>query len=337
MDKKAYAKQRLKERTASKRFKLPEGETTFRVLPNKESEDEPEFSEYGMHSNVGPQNRYLRCGKKRSGKGDCWLCDKIAVLEESKKSSHRAAAEKMVRVEKFATQIAYVSDEKWLGPTLWEMPSSIANGLLGVMHRKNVSDLKKGYNLTVERVGTTFKGTKYGSLLVDDEPSKVPSSIVEKMKTFEELVPKYNETQQKSAYYGHEQDEDEEEEEAKKPKDEDEDEPEEEEETPKKPGKKPKDEDEDEPEEEDSEFQALEDEEEAPKPKKKPKDEDGDEDEPVEEEPEEEEVKPKKKRKKDEDEEEPEEPEEDEPEDEEDEPKPKKKDKKKPKHDEDDE
>jgi hypothetical protein len=296
------------------------------VLPNKLGDDHLDFFESGMHSNIGPQNRYLRCGKSRSGKGECWLCDKIAELGESKKSSHRAAAEKMVRVDKFATQISPISDDSWLPPTLFEMPNSVANGLLGIMHRKAVTDLKKGYNLTVDRVGTTFKGTKYGSLVVDDEKSKVPSKIVEAMKTFDELVPKYSEAKQKEAYYGHEQDEEDEEEVTKKPVD---DEEEEEEEKPKK-KKKPVDEDEEEPDEEDSEFEELADEEEEdekPKKKKKPADDEDEEEEPEEDEEEDEEEKPKKKKKPvDEDEEDALiEDEEEEEEDEEEEEKPKKK------------
>jgi len=331
MNKKEMIKQRLKERTASKRYTLKEGENTFRVLPNKRGEEHLDFFEYGMHSKIGPKLRYLRCGKKRNGKGECWQCDKNAELAESKKASHRAAAEATARIEKFATQISPIDDGTWLLPTLFEMPASLANALLGIMHRKAVTDLKKGYNLSVDRVGTTFKGTKYGSLVVDDEPSKVPSKIVEAMKTFDELVPKYSEAQQKEAYYGEEREEDEDEEETpkKKPAVEDDEEEEEEEETPKK-KKKPVVDEEEEADEEDSEFEELADEEEEETPKKKKKrvveeEEEEEETEEEEEEPEDEEETPKKKKRKVEEEEEEEEEETEEEEEEEETPKKKKK------------
>jgi hypothetical protein len=336
MDKKEAAAQKFKERTASKRFKLPEGNTTFRVLPNKRGLDKAEYIEYAMHSNVGARKAYLRCGKNIRGEGECWLCDElIPKLEKSGKSSHRALAEAMKRKECFAVQIAYKSEGKWVGPTLWEMSTGIANKLLNVMSRRDVSHPQKGYNLTISRQGTTMTSTKYGDIDRDDEKSEVDEDILAKLKTFKEVLRKYDEKVQQTEYYGHEQTEDEAEEEettSKKPADE-----EEEEETPKpkKPVKKPVEEEEEEPEPEEEE-------EETPKPKtgkKKPKDEEEEETEeeaeaeeddiPDLEEEEEETPKPKAGKKKPKDEEE----EESEPEEEEEEPKPKAG-KKKPKEEE---
>lgn len=210
MDKKELAKKKFKERTAAKRFKLPEGSTTFRVLPNKKGLDKAEYIEYAMHSNVGARNAYLRCGKNIRGEGECWLCDAlIPKLEKSGKSSHRAAAEKLKRKECFAVQIIYEADGQWVGPTLWEMSTGIANKLLNVMSRRDVSHPQKGYNLSITRTGTTMTGTRYGDIDRDDEKSEVPEELLEKLKTFGEVLRKYDEKVMKAEYYGHEQDDDE--------------------------------------------------------------------------------------------------------------------------------
>jgi hypothetical protein len=276
MDKKEAAKQKFNERTASKRFKLPEGDTTFRVMPNARGLEKAEYIEYRMHSNVGARKAYLRCGKKISGEGECWLCDEqIPKLEKSAKTSHKAAAEALKAKDCFAVQIIYVMDGKWVGPTLWEMSAGVANKLLGVMSRRDVSHPQKGYNLTISRKGTTMTTTKYGDIDRDDDRSEVPEKILARLKPFGEVLYKYDEAKQKTEYYGHEQDDEPAEEEVpvkkpKKPAVEEEEEPvadEPEEEAPP-PKKKPK-------------PVVEEEEEEAPPPKKKPKPADADDEEEV--------------------------------------------------------
>jgi hypothetical protein len=247
MDKKEAAKQKFKERTASKRFTLPVGDTTFRVLPNARGLEKAEYIEYRMHSGVGARKAYLRCGKNIRGEGECWLCDEqIPKLEKSSKASHKAFAEALKPKDCFAVQIIYVAEDRWFGPTLWEMSAGVANKLLNVMSRRDVSHPQKGYNLTINRVGTTMTSTKYGDIDRDEEKSEVPEKILAKLKPFKEVLKRYDEDVMKAEYYGHEQDVP--------------DEPEEEE-APKKPTKKPVAEAEsEEPEEE-----------EAPPPKRKPK------------------------------------------------------------------
>jgi hypothetical protein len=294
MDKKEAAKAKLNERSAGKRFKLPEGDTTFRVMPNARGTEKAEYIEYRMHSNVGARKAYLRCGKKMSGEGECWLCDEqIPKLEKSPKSPHKAAAEALAAKECFAVQIIYVMDGKWVGPTLWEMSGGVANKLLGVMSRRDVSDPKKGYNLTISRKGTTMTTTKYGDIDRDDEKSEVPEKLLAKLKPFKEVLKAYDEAVMKAEYYGHEQEPDEPEEPAeeeevkpKKPKkpvvEEEEEtteeettegETEEEEAPPKKPAKKKPvvEEEEEEAGETEEDIPELEEEEEAPPKKKKPK------------------------------------------------------------------
>jgi hypothetical protein len=335
-DKKEEARRRLKERQVSKkRFKLPEGETTFRVLPNAKGAAKKEYVEYAMHSEVGPRKSYIRCGKNIEGEGECFICDEvIPKLERKVGSSYQQMAVRMARREVFAIQIAYKDEatDKWQGPLKWELAPSLANALLGIMSRRDVSNPEKGYNLTISRTGTGMTDTRYGQMERDEDASEVPEEIVEKLKPFSEVIQKYDEKAMKAAYYGHEQEEEEieekttvevpelEEEEEKpkskkKSKDDDNEEDEDDDEKPKKKAKSSDDDDADtesaleEELEEEEEVPELEEEEEKPKSKKKSKDDDNEEDEDDdapkskkkpkkdEEEPEEEEEKPKSKKK----------------------------------------
>lgn len=207
-DKKAAAGLALKERSRGKRFKLPEGDTTFRVLPNAADVSAAEFVEYGMHSEVGPRKAFLRCGKSKSGKGSCWLCDEmIPKLQASGKATHTQVAERMQRKDIFAIQIAYLdpATDKWIGPVLWETPNRVSQDLLNIMQRRDISNPEKGYNLTISRTGTQMKDTRYAPVDRDDEPSEVDEAVMAKLKPFKEVVRKYDEAATKSAYFGHDQ------------------------------------------------------------------------------------------------------------------------------------
>lgn len=350
------AKERLKEKMKKGRFKLGEGETTLRILPNARGADKTPFFEYYTHSDVGPNKRFMRCGKKIDDSGDCWICDNL--IPKLRKSGNKAKVRRAEALEKkaqFVVQIAVLDTDtsKYTGPFLWAVSSggakSLAANVLRVLQSKkrDYVDPKKGYNLTIERTGTGKTDTRYGPLIPDEDSSKVPEKILAKLKTFSELVPGYSEEEQKAAYFGREEEEpdekeedegtekdegDEEEEETEEESEEEEESEDEEEEKPKGKKKKKKpseDEEEEKPEEEEEEEGSSDEEEE--------------EEEPEEDEEEEEKPKGKKKKKKpaDEEEEEEEEPEEeeeeegsgDEEEEEEEKPKGKKK-KKKPSEDE---
>lgn len=211
MNKKEAAQKLLRERSQKKRFTVPEGETTFRLLPNARGVDKAEYESYGMHSNVGPRKSYVRCGKRDGGKGTCWLCDKkLPDLANSKSSVKRKMSEDMARKECFAVQIAVKEAEGWAGPKLWEMPNSVANKLLSILTRRDeLADPVKGYNLTITRTGTTMTTTRYGDLDRDDEASKAPKDVLARLKPFEDVIRRYDEPAMKAAYYGHEQDEEE--------------------------------------------------------------------------------------------------------------------------------
>ena len=215
------ARDRLREKKIGSWFKLAEGDNVIRILPNaldkKKQPPKRVFKEYNVHWNVGPNGKKCTCGiDLKTGEGDCYLCKKVAKLAKSKSRSDRKQADSMKQTPEMAMQIATIpqGSKKMVGPTLWQLregssADSIDSKILQVIgdRKRIVSDPRKGYNFTVERIGQ-MKRTKYMPPVLDDEPSEVPAAILKKLKPFEELIPEYNEEWQKKCYYGREKEED---------------------------------------------------------------------------------------------------------------------------------
>ena len=305
-------KKEMKEISQKKKtFRLVEGDNVVRILPNVKGTDKPPYVRFNVHPGVGPNNRFVRCGREvDSGEGECWLCDTlIPKLESSGKKSQRAIAENMASRPNFVVQVAWVDpdSDEMRGPKFWYVPTGKAGGqkayyfkIMSLLSRtaKKYDDPKKGFNFTVNRTGEG-RATTYQAPDPDEDSTPVPSSILKKLRPLSEVVPEYSEQTQKNAYHGREDDEEEEdvEEDTEEAVDD-------EEEKPKKKSKKAKDEDDEAEDEEESEDE--EEEEETPKKKSKKKAEEEEEDEAEEEddeeadedEEEEEEEKPKRKAKK---------------------------------------
>ena len=213
-DYRSRARSQRQDKLEGNRFKLEQGINVFRILktPEDKARHSPDvWIEYRMHSDVGPKARFVRCGKSMSGKGRCWLCDvKIPKLQAKGRSSEAAAMEAKPQL---GIQVARVDKDtgKMRGPKLYSMnnggPKSMAYKLQGIIQAdKDYLSHKKGYNLTVERVGKGKTDTTYSDPRPDDEPSKVPKSILEKLKPFVDVIPTYDEEYMKAAYYGTEED-----------------------------------------------------------------------------------------------------------------------------------
>ena len=93
---KTEAQERVKEQKAGASFKLAEGDNLFRILPNPKGPRFSPFIEFRIHRDVGPDKRFVACGKDIRGEGKCWLCDKkIPELQSSESSKKRLMAENM--------------------------------------------------------------------------------------------------------------------------------------------------------------------------------------------------------------------------------------------------
>jgi hypothetical protein len=232
------ARKRAAERSDGVYLRLKEGDTTFRILPTPDSSEGAEdgmFIEYGVHRDVGPKKEIVRCGKSiPEGTGRCWLCDE--QIPKLRKKGNVTRAKAMEPRDVFLLQVAKVNEDgSMIGPKIFTPSKTVADQIMTSIFgskKKTYEDPKKGYNLTINRVGTGKNDTRYGIIEPDEESTVVPAELMKKLKPFNELkeIPAYDEAKQKAAYVGQDAIED--------PDDEDdEDDDVEVEETPKKPSK----------------------------------------------------------------------------------------------------
>lgn len=199
------------------KFKLEEGTNVFRVLPNTNAtgdvdgsfENESPLIRTYSHRDVGPEKKWVPCGRNHAGEGSCYLCDVIIpALQKSGKRSKIALAKSIERRGQWVAQVAYMNEsQRWAGPALWYVPGSggdksFCYKLMKKLQKKDYTNPVKGYNFTVEREGMGMKDTVYGDIEVDDAPTKVPSSIMKNLKPFSEMLPEYDKQQQVGAWKG---------------------------------------------------------------------------------------------------------------------------------------
>ena len=219
-DEREYARKRAEVRQQSSWFKLVVGDNTFRILPTPPTKTvKTNFFEYAVHREVGPKKATVRCGVDPvTGEGECWLCDvKIPALKK-KRLETRATA--LAPKAQLLVQVAKVDgdDGKMSGPFLFTPSKQVADQLLASIFgskKRSYIDPAKGYNISISRTGTGRNDTRYGILEPDQEPTKVPQALLDKVKPFESLkeVPLYSQAKQQAAYLGQDVPEDEEEEE----------------------------------------------------------------------------------------------------------------------------
>lgn len=204
----------IAERQKKDSFKLEPGDNCIRVLKTpKGKKSTAVVFEFAVHNEVGPEKKWLRCGiHPTTKKGKDFLCDTAIPRLEKKNKETRAA--KLAPQTKVVVQVAKISESgKWTGPHLWYPSGKTATELLTSILQSKKRDYvnhEKGYNLNIHRTGSGFKDTRYGAIIPDDERSKVPQRILDKLVPFDELksIPAYDETRQKKAYYGEDYDED---------------------------------------------------------------------------------------------------------------------------------
>lgn len=216
--KRARVISKRREKEKKDRYKLSEGPNCYRVLPTPEGKRSPSvFWEYLMHNKVGPDKKWLRCGhepedddKKRTTK--CYLCDKkIPELIKQKKD---ARAQKLAPILTLAVQVSEVAEDDdevitFSDPMLFTpSPKNAGTLLTNILSSKsrNYEDPKRGYNLNQTRTGTGQYDTTYGPIEPDEEPTKVPSRVIAKLKPFDQLkgMYPYEEDAQRAAYKGEE-------------------------------------------------------------------------------------------------------------------------------------
>ena len=207
-------------------LKLEEGITCFRAMPDKadilpdgryhpKDGGHPPYREYRLHRHWGPDDATVTCGKDIDGKGRCWGCD--IIIPQLEKDPRKAEQLKKVGPqEQFVIQASKfdVNTSKFKLPKI--MYLSTGAGIPGkpgtntvalrvltkiVGTRKDYIDPIKGFNINVERTGQGLK-TKYPSIEGDETPTKVPLAVIQAVVSLDTLLPKYDEEDMKSLWFG---------------------------------------------------------------------------------------------------------------------------------------
>lgn len=224
MDWRQEGRQRVKEKSAGSTIKITEGNNCIRILPDRKDllpDGKPKpggfvnrpYREFRVHRNVGPDERMVACGLNIDQHGSCWLCQKqIPALEAQGKikmaQKIRAAEQFLVNGSQFD-----LDSQRFQPPKPWWV--STGNGQPGrqgeslavrvysrmVNGRKDLIDPARGYNLNITRTGTGIK-TRYTEIEADENPTKVPLSILAAIKDLDTVVPKYSEEDQRNTYFG---------------------------------------------------------------------------------------------------------------------------------------
>lgn len=212
-DWKKAAQERAKSLKEGDSFKLTEGLNCFRLMPDKRGMKYPPYVEILVHRNVGPDKWFGRCGHEIDGSGKCWLCNvKIPELQKSSQSSKQMMAETLASQEQMICQVSrYDPDTKrFSAPKPWWVSNArtVRPLLLSKIcdTRYSFDDPVKGYNLNIERSGMGPRNTTYDPPVRDEESTKVPQEVLNKIKAWSEFVPKYNEADMQAAYYGRSRD-----------------------------------------------------------------------------------------------------------------------------------
>ncbi len=211
---KVEVKSAVDESSQSERCELSEGQNTIHSLPGlkdgKMGAVAP-FARHSIHSTVGTAKKLLTCGKDHRGNGDCCLCDKIDWIRSINKPSDTRKADKLQPQKQMSFQIACEdNDGTFREPFLWSISSGGARCLsiqiLGLpMHKKNnFLHPKKGYDLNIERTGTSFRNTRYSRIIPDNEPTEAPEDILARIKPLDELVFPYSKEGAEAAFNGEE-------------------------------------------------------------------------------------------------------------------------------------
>jgi hypothetical protein len=205
-----------KEKTASKTFKLVEGDNTVRILPRLPapgSKLRTPWHKFMQHYGVGKDNKFALCGKDIKGNGRCWLCDvKIPELTASNNPADKTRAEKMKAKEQTLLQVLYQDRDthKLRGPVFWRVPSggrsSVWVNLLSYFKNPMVElvKLETGCCMTIGRTGMEWNNTRYTPYIVNTPATPLTPAVMTKAKTFEEFVGVYSEEEQKNVYFGRE-------------------------------------------------------------------------------------------------------------------------------------
>ena len=218
--------EKVKDRKEGSSTKLDDGITCIRSMPDKadilpDGRYHPKdgghapYREYRLHRHWGPDDATVRCGKDIDGKGRCWGCDvAIPKLESDPRKAAQVrevgpqeqfvinASKFDINTKKFKlAKIMYLSTGAGIPgkPGANTLALRVYSKIVGT--QKDYIDPVKGYNLNIEKTGSGLK-TRYPSIEGDEHPTKVPTAVLLAVQSLDTLLPKYDEEDMKSLWFG---------------------------------------------------------------------------------------------------------------------------------------
>ena len=167
----------------SKFWKVPEGKSVIRLVPDKTGDF---LREYHVHYNVGREHAFL-CNKKMYG-DKCVVCDfSFQLWQEQTEDTKKQAKDLMSSVRYVAPMICRTEEEK--GVQFWSFSKKVYETLLGYILNPDygdISDPETGFDLDIKY--GKIAGASYPT--TDILPKRKESPLLADKKAMKEILDK---------------------------------------------------------------------------------------------------------------------------------------------------
>jgi len=174
-----------------KSFKTTEGDNFIRVLP-RFSPDHEWFKDIHVHYNVGEDNSAFLCLRKMKDE-DCPICEEAKRLEVGGRPEEEY---KKLRPARRTLFFVLDRDKEEEGIKLYDSPTaSVGDPIINLcLNRRtreitDITDSKKGFDVTIVRKGMGVRNTRYKAIDLDRTPSELGDvSLLDDLIPFDEVL-----------------------------------------------------------------------------------------------------------------------------------------------------
>lgn len=172
------------------------GGNLIRILPNKHFSEDPEavfFKKLLVHWGVGPDNIRVTCRKTLGEEENCPICAYVQELRDSGNPEDGSLADRMEAQTRFVMNIIDVNDVS-KGIQAFEASKGLFGAIIPYFYdpewydekdpHSGLDSLTKGHNITINRVGTGMRDTRY-TVVPSPKVSPVKPSVMEKVMDFD--------------------------------------------------------------------------------------------------------------------------------------------------------
>jgi len=145
-------------------FEFADGKNRIRILPPPPGSDEVWYRT-ATHWNVGPDSLRFNCPRAQNEKAECFLCETVSALYETKNERDAALAGK-IRAKKKWLYNVYDCNDVAAGLQIAAVGATVHSDIRGYIEDSDgefpdITDLDEGFNINVTRTGkelhTTYK------------------------------------------------------------------------------------------------------------------------------------------------------------------------------------